>query len=394
MSYVDTIGGGGSGSGTVSGPTGAGSSTDNAVVRWDGTTGTLIQNSNAILTDAGQLTLNNASGNTLSLVATTLSASGSAVIDVAEFTFPTGANTQTYGLQMYGIGTGTATGKNLYMIRADISSTGAGGAAGSATGISTNVHSSITATGFDSGNGTTGGEFLATLASLTTGRGMAVKGQAVRGNYNYGGQFTAGDAKGSNSRSIGVIGQASTTGATNRIGGLFFLDASNAFPSFDLAPAYSAALACDNGTDTSDIFVAKDNGTAVVTIADGGTVTLTGTLVVQNFRSKTLTIDSPGAAENVPFFYTKNAITVNELAVALDGSASPSVTWTLRFSTNFNTTIAGGTEVVTGGTTTTSTTGSQISSFNAASIPAGSYVRFLTTAQSGTVDRIHLTVTT
>jgi hypothetical protein len=43
-----------SGSGDVSGP---GSSTDNALVRWDGATGTLVQNSNAILTDAGSLTL-------------------------------------------------------------------------------------------------------------------------------------------------------------------------------------------------------------------------------------------------------------------------------------------------------------------------------------------------
>jgi hypothetical protein len=37
---------------TVFGP---GSSTDNALVRWDGTTGTLIQNSVAILSDAGAL---------------------------------------------------------------------------------------------------------------------------------------------------------------------------------------------------------------------------------------------------------------------------------------------------------------------------------------------------
>lgn len=41
-------------SGTIVGP---GSSTDNALVRWDGTAGVSIQNSNAILTDAGDLTL-------------------------------------------------------------------------------------------------------------------------------------------------------------------------------------------------------------------------------------------------------------------------------------------------------------------------------------------------
>lgn len=42
-------------SGTIVGPSGA--STDNALVRWDGTSGTVIQNSNALLTDGGDLTL-------------------------------------------------------------------------------------------------------------------------------------------------------------------------------------------------------------------------------------------------------------------------------------------------------------------------------------------------
>lgn len=42
---------------TSSNMTGPGSSTDNAVVRWDGTTGSVVQNSTALLTDAGQLTI-------------------------------------------------------------------------------------------------------------------------------------------------------------------------------------------------------------------------------------------------------------------------------------------------------------------------------------------------
>lgn len=50
--FYDTSGGGG---GDVSGP---GSSTDNAVVRWDGATGTLIQNSTVIISDAGDITAN------------------------------------------------------------------------------------------------------------------------------------------------------------------------------------------------------------------------------------------------------------------------------------------------------------------------------------------------
>ncbi len=50
---ITSIGGGGGGD--VSGP---GSSTDNAIVRWDGITGALIQNSVAILSDTGDITAN------------------------------------------------------------------------------------------------------------------------------------------------------------------------------------------------------------------------------------------------------------------------------------------------------------------------------------------------
>ena len=50
LDLVDSSGSGGGGD--VSGP---GSSTDNAIVRWDGTTGTLIQDSNTLITDGGQV---------------------------------------------------------------------------------------------------------------------------------------------------------------------------------------------------------------------------------------------------------------------------------------------------------------------------------------------------
>ncbi len=52
---LDITGTSGSGSGDVSGP---GSSTDNAIVRWDGTSGTLIQNSVATLSDTGDILAN------------------------------------------------------------------------------------------------------------------------------------------------------------------------------------------------------------------------------------------------------------------------------------------------------------------------------------------------
>jgi hypothetical protein len=49
----------GAGSGDVSGP---GSATDNAVVRWDGTSGQLVQNSGVTINDSGDLAANNFSG--------------------------------------------------------------------------------------------------------------------------------------------------------------------------------------------------------------------------------------------------------------------------------------------------------------------------------------------
>ena len=52
---LDLVGSGGSGGGDVSGP---GSSTDNAIVRWSGATGTLIQNSVATLSDTGDIVAN------------------------------------------------------------------------------------------------------------------------------------------------------------------------------------------------------------------------------------------------------------------------------------------------------------------------------------------------
>lgn len=55
LDLVETGGGGG---GDVSGP---GSSTDNAIVRWDGTTGTLIKNSTVTLSDTGDIVANSIS---------------------------------------------------------------------------------------------------------------------------------------------------------------------------------------------------------------------------------------------------------------------------------------------------------------------------------------------
>ena len=81
---------------------------------------------------------------------------------------------------------------------------------------------------------------------------------------------------------------------------------------------------------------------------------------------------------------------MTKITAVLTGSATPSVTWTLRHSTDRSAT---GNEVVTSGTTTTSTTtGSVVTSFNDATIPANSFVWLETTAQSGTVTSLNITM--
>lgn len=105
---------------------------------------------------------------------------------------------------------------------------------------------------------------------------------------------------------------------------------------------------------------------------------------------KTFAAESPTGAEDFPhFLYTTEAITITQINAVLVGSSTPSVTWTIRHATDRSAT---GNEVVTGGTTTTSTTtGSEVTSFNDATIPANSYVWVETTAQSGTVDSLSIT---
>lgn len=106
-------------------------------------------------------------------------------------------------------------------------------------------------------------------------------------------------------------------------------------------------------------------------------------------EKKAITIESPTSSEDITLFYTDEAITITKMAAVAVGS-SPSVTWTVRHHSDRSNT---GNEVVTGGTTTTSTsTGSVVTSFNDATIPADSWVWIETTAMSGTVGNLSITI--
>jgi hypothetical protein len=104
---------------------------------------------------------------------------------------------------------------------------------------------------------------------------------------------------------------------------------------------------------------------------------------------KSISVLTPNTAENIAWFYAPRALVVSEIRSVVKGS-SPSVTFTIRYGTDRS---GSGTEVVTGGTTVTNvTSGLSTTSFDSATISAGSFVQFRTTATSGTVDEVHVTM--
>jgi len=106
--------------------------------------------------------------------------------------------------------------------------------------------------------------------------------------------------------------------------------------------------------------------------------------------TRTLLVETPSDSEDITFLYTDEALRIRQMTAILVGSSVPSVTWTLRHNTDRS---AAGSEVVNGGTTTTNTTsGQDIVTFNNADVPSDSFLWFETTAQSGIVNEISITI--
>lgn len=104
-------------------------------------------------------------------------------------------------------------------------------------------------------------------------------------------------------------------------------------------------------------------------------------------RSKSLTIESPTSSEDLTLFFTDEAITITEIRVVVRGT-TPSVTWQVKHSDDRS---ASGTQIKSQ-TTTSTTTGDSVTSFDDDTVPADSFVWFETSATSGTNDEIHITV--
>ena len=160
----------------------------------------------------------------------------------------------------------------------------------------------------------------------------------------------------------------------------------------------------DTGTGAYDFGGATSfeipNGAGGTTVDATGEITIDSTSRTFNFydgtveavvnpvMSKSITIESPTATEDISMFYTDDAITITKIVFVITGSTS--VTTTIRHSTDRSVT---GNEVVTSGTVANSTTtGNVVTSFNDATVPADSFVWVETTALSGTPTSLNITV--
>lgn len=103
---------------------------------------------------------------------------------------------------------------------------------------------------------------------------------------------------------------------------------------------------------------------------------------------RAMTILSPVLNDNVTLFYTSVAVTVSKFVSVISGSGS--VVYTVLFAADR---LASGTEVVVGGSSSSSlTTGDVITTFTNAIIPANSFVWVKLTAVTGAPSAFHMTM--
>ena len=126
--------------------------------------------------------------------------------------------------------------------------------------------------------------------------------------------------------------------------------------------------------------------TGVQGATGAGSTGPTGATGVQGLAApKALTIINPTSSEDVVLFFTTTSITFSQIRSTVMGT-SPSITFSIRYGTDIS---AAGTEVVTGGITcTNTTTGVSTTSFNNATVPIDNFVWLITTAASGTVTQL------
>lgn len=163
----------------------------------------------------------------------------------------------------------------------------------------------------------------------------------------------------------------------------------------DSAAATGAATVAARRDHIHEVKAVKESGgptlLAIGAVADGSYARRSGSSIIGEKIPfiKGATIQAPTSAEDDTLFFTNDALTITQVNAVVRGT-SPSITWNLFKDSDRS---ASGTKVWnTAKTTTSQSTGDQFTSFDSTSIPAGSWFWFETSAASGTVNEINVTI--
>lgn len=105
---------------------------------------------------------------------------------------------------------------------------------------------------------------------------------------------------------------------------------------------------------------------------------------------RSITIQAPTATEDVTLMKFDRAVTIQKVHAVVKGSSTPNISFQLKHHTDR--TNAGNTVFSSAQSITSTTTGSELTTFSDATVPADSFLWLITTAKSGTVDELHVTV--
>ena len=112
--------------------------------------------------------------------------------------------------------------------------------------------------------------------------------------------------------------------------------------------------------------------------------------MAEEMKTISLTVEDPTNAEDISIAFFFQAVTVREVQCVVVGSATPSVTINPKHATDRS---AAGTALLNAATAiTNTTTGQNLTSFTDNTLVADSFLWLETTAQSGTVDELHITI--
>jgi hypothetical protein len=170
-------------------------------------------------------------------------------------------------------------------------------------------------------------------------------------------------------------------------GDLTGLEDPNDHPQHPLVDGTRGFLGTVSGVDPVD-----SDDLATKNYVDTQDVTISGHLQTQitNAASKTLVLEVPTDFEDVFVFFTDVAIIIQSLIPTLLGTTGSDLDWTMRHDPTRDGT---GTEIVTGGSTTTLVTSeTPITVFNNPSIPADSFIWVETTGLTNVPTEFTITI--